>query len=164
MKVSLSAPSTRAFRSPVARSSAFLVLAAIVLLTGGASGSGPEDTAVVVRRLEGELTAAFNKYDAAALDRLWGEDLTFVFPNGALAGKAERLAGLKQIPADIPQSSNESVDVKAFCDVAVAIVVSKWPGTRDGKPFAMLFRATHVWAKRAGEWKLVSAHVSQIKE
>jgi ketosteroid isomerase-like protein len=137
---------------------------AILLLAQGAGSSAPEDSAAVVLRLENELTAAFNKYDAAALDRLWGDDLTFVSPNGSMARKSERLAGLKNIPAEIPQSTNESVEVRGFGDVAVAIVLSKWSGTSDGKPFVALFRATHVWAKRAGEWKLVSAHVSQVKQ
>jgi ketosteroid isomerase-like protein len=138
--------------------------AAILLLAQAAGGSAPEDTAAMVRRLEDELTVAFNKYDSAALGRLWSDDLTFVSPNGSLARKPERLAGLKNIPAEIPQSTNESVDVRGFGDVAVAIVVSKWSGTNGGKPFVARFRATHVWAKRAAEWKLVSAHVSQIKE
>lgn len=137
---------------------------AILLLAQGAGSSAPEDPAGVVLRLENELTAAFNKYDAAALDHLWGDDLTFVSPNGSMARKSERLAGLKNIPAEIPQSTNESVEVRGFGDVAVAIVLSKWSGTSDGKPFVAHFRATHVWAKRAGEWKLVSAHVSQVKQ
>ena len=137
---------------------------AILLLAQGAGSSAPEDPAAVVLRLENELTAAFNKYDAAALDRLWGDDLTFVSPNGSMARKSERLAGLKNIPAEIPQSTNESVEVRGFGDVAVAIVLSKWSGTSDGKPFVAHCRATHVWAKRAGEWKLVAAHVSQVKQ
>jgi hypothetical protein len=133
----LGVPDTCVARSPRARKFGLLFLVAILLLTVSAVGADPEDTALVVRRLEDELTAAFNKYDAVALDRLWAEDLIFVFPNGALAGKAERLAGLKQVPADIPQSTNESVEVKTFGDVAVTIVVSKWPGIRDGKPFSI---------------------------
>jgi len=137
---------------------------AILLLAQGAGTSTPEDTAAVVSRLEDELTVAFNKHDAAALDHLWAEDLTFVSPNGSIARKPERLAGLKDIPAEIPKSTNESVDINSFGNVAVAIVLSKWSGTSDGKPFVAHFRATHVWAKRAGEWKLVSAHVSQVKQ
>ena len=137
--------------------------AGALLLTQSAGPSASGDTAAVVRQLEEDLTVAFNKYDAAALDRLWDDDLAFVFPNGALAGKVERLAGLKDVPAEMPSSANESVDVRSFGDVAVAIVVSKWSGSSGGKPFLMRFRATHVWAKRNGEWKLVAAHVSQIK-
>ena len=73
-------------------------------------------------------------------------------------------AGLKSRPANIPVSTNESVVVKVYGDVATAIVVSKWTGIDKGKRFSTLFRATHVWAKRKGEWKLVATHVSQTKD
>jgi ketosteroid isomerase-like protein len=32
--------------------------------------------------------------------------------------------------------------------------------TPDGKPFDTTFRATDVWRKRDGQWKLISVHVS----
>jgi ketosteroid isomerase-like protein len=138
-----------------------LIALALPLLQAGGSVA-TEDTAKAIRRLEEELTVALNRYDAAALDRLWGDELAFVFPNGALASKAQRLAGLKSPPPSLPKSANESVDVKIYGDVAVAIVVSKWSRPDEAKP-PLRFRATHVWARRAGEWKLVSAHVSQMK-
>jgi len=142
-----------------------LTLIAVALqLVQGASSMAQEDTTKVIGRLEDELTLAFNRYDAAALDRLWSDDLTFVFPNGALGSKAERLAGLKSPPPTIPKSANESLDVRSYGDVAVTIVVSKWSETDPARPFTARFRATHVWARRAGQWKLVSAQVSQIKE
>jgi ketosteroid isomerase-like protein len=155
-----------AVRLSLARIIGILALATAVAFMAPRSVAGPpsDDIAAMVRQLEDELTAAFNKYDAATLDRLWDDDLTFVFPNGAVAGKAERLAGLKEIPAEIPQSTNESVHVKGFGDVSVAIVVSKWPSVRDGKPSILRFRATHVWVKRGEKWRLVSAHVSVVKE
>jgi ketosteroid isomerase-like protein len=142
------------------------VMATVVLLVlHTATSVGQADPAKAIEHLEEELNSAFNQFDAATLDRLWGDDLAFVFPNGTLANKAERLAALKSPPPNVPTSTNESVVVKLYGDgdVAVAIVVSKWNGTNDGKPFSMHFRATHVWAKRAEQWKLVAAHVSQMK-
>ena len=139
------------------------LLALALQLAQAGSGMAPEDTAKAIGRLEDELTLAFNRYDAAALDRLWSDDLTFVFPNGALASKAERLAGLTSPPPTMPKSVNESVDVKSYGDVAVAIVVSKWSSADEARP-PLRFRATHVWARREGQWKLVSAHVSQMRQ
>jgi ketosteroid isomerase-like protein len=143
---------------------AICAAAGVLFLSPQAGNATPKDVTAVIRHLEDELTIAFNRYDAVALDRLWADDLVFVFPNGALAGKAERLKGLKEVPAEIPISANESVDTKSLGDVAVAVVLSKWSGVSGGKPFATHFRATHVWAKRGGAWRLVSAHVSQVKD
>src|ERR1044071_10229104 len=101
-----------------------LVMAAVLLqLLPGTNLVARDDAVKAIKRVEEEFNLAFNKYDASALERLWGDDLTFVFPNGALASKAERLAGLKTPPPSIPSSTNESVDVKMYGDVAVAIVV-----------------------------------------
>ena len=141
------------------------VMAMVVLLVLHiATSVAQTDAAKAIEDLEEELNSAFNRFDAATLDRLWSEDLAFVFPNGTLSNKAERQAGLKSPPASVPTSTNESVTVKLYGDVAVAIVVSKWTGTNAGKPFSMHFRATHVWAKTEGQWKLVAAHVSQMKD
>ncbi|HTG74605.1 MAG TPA: nuclear transport factor 2 family protein [Terriglobia bacterium] len=142
-----------------------LIVAAIPLLLAQGQGTGAQNDAVrVIQRLEDEMNTAFNRYDAATLDRLWSEELTFVTLSGTVANKAQRLAGLKTRPANIPVSTNESVAVNMYGDVAVAIVLSKWSGTTDGKPTSSHYRATHVWAKRAGDWKLVAAHVTQLKD
>lgn len=140
-----------------------LTIAIVLLLSQSSAILSQSDIVKTIQLLEEEMNTAFNRFDAVALNRLWGEDLSFVSPNGTIATKGERLAGLKSPPANIPVSTNESVSVKLYGDVAVAIVVSKWTGTTDGKPTSTLFRATHVWARRANEWKLVAAHVSQLK-
>lgn len=100
------------------------------------ASTAPADLTAPIRQLENELTAAFNKYDTAALDRLWDRDLTFVFPNGVQTGKIERLAAMQKVPADIPQSANESVNVSMLRDAAVAIVVSQWPACATVKRFS----------------------------
>lgn len=134
------------------------------LLALGAGRLAAEDSASAVERLEQDLNTALVKCDAAALDRLWDDEMTFLYPNGRLSTKPERMAGLKRCTPGSPASEIESVKTKAYGDVAVAIVTSKWSGSSEGKPIAARFRATHVWARRAGSWALVSAHVSQIKE
>ena len=114
-----------------------------------------------IERLEDELNTAFNDYDAATMDRIWGDELVFISPNGSVATKAQRLAGLKTRPSSLPVSTNESIAVTVYDDVAVAIVNSTWTGVPNAaKPIR--FRATHVWHQREGAWKLVAAHVTQL--
>jgi ketosteroid isomerase-like protein len=141
-----------------------LIAAALLMLSSACTDTPENNAGEVIKALEEEMNSAFNRYDVAALDRLWDEELTFISPSGAVANKAKRLEGLKSPPATIPVSTNESVDVTPYDDVAVAIVVSKWKGITDGKPYASTFRATHVWKKRSEGWKLVAAHVSQLKD
>jgi ketosteroid isomerase-like protein len=119
------------------------------------------DVVRTIERLEDELNTAFNAYDSATMNRLWGDELVFISPNGSVATKAQRLAGLTTRPASIPVSTNDSITVNVYGDVAVAIVNSTWTGVPNAtKPIR--FRATHVWNQRAGAWKLVAAHVTQL--
>ncbi|HET9218885.1 MAG TPA: nuclear transport factor 2 family protein [Terriglobia bacterium] len=142
----------------------FTVAALALLVSQGLSTTPQNDTVRLIQRLEDEMNTAFNRYDATTLERLWGEELTFITLSGAVASKAERLAGLKTRPANPPVSTNENVAVNVYGDVAVAIVLSRWTGVTDGKPTSSRYRATHVWAKRSGDWKLVAAHVTQLKD
>jgi ketosteroid isomerase-like protein len=123
-----------------------------------------KETAALVERLEDELHKALQQCDAAALGRLWDEQLAFVLPNGAAATRAERLAGLKDCTPGSPAVTKESVAVTPYGDAAVAVAVTKWAGVSEGKPFEARFRATHVWVKRPERWTLASVHVSQLAE
>lgn len=123
-----------------------------------------QDTTALVERLEDELHKALQQCDAAALGRLWDEQFAMVLPTGALATKPERLAGLKDCAPGSPAVTKESVAVKAYGEAAVAVVVSRWSGVSEGKPFEARFRATHVWVKRPERWTLAAVHVSQLAE
>jgi hypothetical protein len=135
----------------------------LLCLMCGSAALAQDSRAAIIQRLEDELNVALGRVDTAALDRLWGEELSFVTQNGALTTKAQRLASLKSSPPATLVSVNESVDSKFYGSVAVAIVVSRWDLTVDGKPVATRFRATHVWVEREGRWQLIAAQVAQMK-
>lgn len=143
---------------------AALALAGALLVMQHAAPLPADEIVKTIGRLEDELNLALVRYDTKALGRLWDDELAFVHPDGALATKAERMAQLEGPAPNTPTSTNESVDVKVYGDVAVALVVSKWTGTMKENPFSARFRATHIWARRGGEWRMIFAHVSQIKE
>lgn len=117
--------------------------------------------------LERQLSEALVKEDTAVLDRLWSNDLVFTFPNGKVSNKAQRLAGQK--PAAQPSQSesrntNDEVKVFLYGSTAVVTVLSTWSGKENNHPYSSQFQATHVWAKQAGRWQLVAAHVSPLKK
>jgi ketosteroid isomerase-like protein len=115
--------------------------------------------------LEARLSAALANYDAAEVGKLFDDDLVFVFPDGKLSRKAERLAA-QQPPADHggPRlvAHNDGVAVE-YEDghMAVVMVRSSW---RFGDAQPQHFLATHVWVRRAHGWRLLSAQVAQLKE
>ena len=115
--------------------------------------------------LEARLSDALAAYDRAEVDRLWDDDLVFVFPNGHLSRKAERLKA--QVPPPDtggPKlvAKNDAVDVEYQDDhTAVVVVRSSW---RFGDAAPSRFVATHVWIRRAQGWRLISAQVAQVPE
>jgi ketosteroid isomerase-like protein len=119
--------------------------------------------------LEHQLSDALVRQDAAVLDRLWSEDLVFTFPSGQVSSKAQRLAGQK--PSAQPSQSdsatsniNDQVKVHLYGNTAVVTVLSTWKGKAGGQDYSSQFQATHVWAKQQKRWRLVAAHVSQVKK
>ena len=148
--------------SSVVRSGQLLLCLAQLLCLPRASAA--EDTTQMITRLETELNEALMACDAKVLGRLWAPDMTFVFPNGSAETQNQRLEGLAQCTPGSQKSMIESLSITGFGETTVALVLSDWSATINGKPFAAKFRATHVWAKRVGKWALVAAHVSQIKQ
>src|SRR5207244_2524971 len=113
-------------------------------------------------RAEVRLAEALNALDVPVLDELWSDRLVFTAPNGHSSTKAQRLKIVQQARQSASgqmTSTNDDVRVVVLGSSAVAYVVSSWHGT-DGAP--QPYRATHVWARENGSWKLVSAHVSKI--
>ena len=113
--------------------------------------------------LEARLSDALAAYDRAEVDRLWDNDLVFVFPNGQLSRKAERLKA--QVPPPDtggPKlvATNDAVEVEyEDAHTAVVVVTSSW---RFGNAPPDRFVATHVWIKRPHGWRLISAQVAQM--
>ncbi|HEX2818229.1 MAG TPA: nuclear transport factor 2 family protein [Phenylobacterium sp.] len=114
--------------------------------------------------LEDHLSEALAAYDAAEVARLWDDAFVFVNPDGRMAKKAQRLAGIRRPDAKAGPpltSHNDSVDVQyEDANVAVVLVRSTWrQGDRQlGQPYL----ATHVWIRRGPDWKLLSAQVAQL--
>jgi ketosteroid isomerase-like protein len=114
--------------------------------------------------LERQLSEALARQDASVLDRLWSETLVFTFPNGQISNKAQRLAAQK--PSTDPNrltNRNEELKVHLYGNSAVVTVRSRWLDKAGAQQYGDPYQATHVWVKQGGRWKLVAAHVSQVK-
>ena len=153
-----------------------IILTALLTVLASASALGQSESNAAPSKksvegqlieLERQLSEALVKEDAAALDRLWSNDLVFTFPDGKVSNKAQRLAGQK--PAAQPAqsesaNSNDAVKVYLYGNTAVVTVLSTWSGKANNQAYSSQFQATHVWAKQQARWQLVAAHVSPVKK
>ena len=141
-----------------------VVMALTLALTaaGAALAQAPADS--VGRRileLDRLRFAADRRADAAALDSLLADDVTYVRSSGAVDGKAEYLRALgatgqyaldSLVPADL--------SVRVFGEAAV--VTGRLIVKLRAQPAPYTIRFTDVWARRRGRWQLVAFQATRL--
>jgi ketosteroid isomerase-like protein len=117
-----------------------------------------------LRTLEADLATALSSVDVDRLSQLWADDFVSTMADGhVITGKARLKALRAKKPDAASQVTNENqkIEIQAHGDWAVVLVTSSWIAA--GKAVGDPYQATHVWAKRNGRWRLIAAHISEIK-
>jgi uncharacterized protein (TIGR02246 family) len=117
-----------------------------------------------LRAAETELAAALSSVDVDQLSRLWADDFVSTMADGRVTSGKKRLEALRAKKPDASSrvtNENQQVDVRVEGDWALVLVTSSW--LESGKRLGSPYQATHVWAKRDGRWRLVAAHISEVK-
>jgi uncharacterized protein (TIGR02246 family) len=117
-----------------------------------------------LRDAEAQLAAALSSVDVEQLSRLWADDFVSTMADGRVTSGKKRLEALRARKSDASSrvtNENQQVDVRVEGDWALVLVTSSW--VESGKPLGAPYQATHVWAKRDGRWRLIAAHISEVK-
>jgi uncharacterized protein (TIGR02246 family) len=115
-----------------------------------------------VSNLLDEYNDALLKQDAAALERIWADDLSFVNLRGQLLTKKERVENIKTGATDLNTADVSEKQVRMYGNTAVATLVVKINGQYSGKEGDGEFRVTTVWAKPKGNWQMVATQMTPI--
>jgi ketosteroid isomerase-like protein len=113
-----------------------------------------------VRKFIGDLGAALAKNDAAALDKMWADDYTFVNPEGEVMTKAQRLDAVKSGAMKFESLTFNDVKVRMYGDTAVVNAKTSAKGTMNGKDNSGTSTATIVLVKGKDGWRVVLGHPS----
>jgi uncharacterized protein (TIGR02246 family) len=117
-----------------------------------------------LRAAEAQLASALSSVDVDQLSRLWADDFVSTMADGRVTTGKKRLEGFRAKKPDASSrvtSENQQVDVRVQGDWALVLVTSFW--VESGKRLGSPYQATHVWAKRNGRWRLIAAHISEVK-
>jgi len=133
-------------------------VALVLALAVSAVARAQEPADSVARRildLDRLRFAADLRADAAALDSLLADDVTYVRSSGAVDGKAEYLralgaAGSYALDSLVPLD----LSVRVFGEAAV--VTGRLIVKLRAQPAPYAIRFTDVWARRRGRWQLVA--------
>lgn len=109
-----------------------------------------------------QYNEALLKKDAATLDKIWADDLSFVNLRGQLLTKKERLENIKTGATELKSAQVAEKNVRVYGNTAVATLVVNIDGQYSGQEGAGSFRITTVWAKPKGTWQMVAVQMTPI--
>jgi ketosteroid isomerase-like protein len=113
-------------------------------------------------QLTDQYIAALKGKDAAALERIWADDLTFITPGGAVLTKPQRLADNQPGATRFDWHEASDRTVRVYGDTAVMTSLTTMKGQYGGQEASGQYRVTNVFAKRGGGWQIVSLQMTPI--
>ncbi|HKG45926.1 MAG TPA: nuclear transport factor 2 family protein [Pyrinomonadaceae bacterium] len=115
-----------------------------------------------VRRMEWEWGEAFERKDAASLDRLMADEYILTDPLGNVRTKGETLAALQTNDVSFESTESDNVKVRINGDTAVVTGRSTFRGRYKGWSMSGQYQYTDVLVKRRGAWQAVGSHITAL--
>lgn len=112
-------------------------------------------------RLSEQYVAALKGGDAAALERIWADDLTFVNSAGAVQTKAQRLADIRSGANKFDTLEPAEQTWRVYGDAAVTTSLSTIKGQYGGQEVSGRFRVTQMYVRRGGAWQIVAIQMTR---
>jgi ketosteroid isomerase-like protein len=100
--------------------------------------------------------------DFTSLESLIGEDLTYHHSNGRADTRESWIAGLRAGEVSFLKIDSTDVNTRTFADTILMTGISNVVVSFNGEEQENSLRFTTTWAKRAGDWKMVSWACSRL--
>lgn len=141
------------------------------LMCSIAVGQTQDKNSAVMGKTEQQVMAlnrawadAITKGDAAALDRLFADDMIVTSGSGEIRTKAGEIKDAAGAPdPDFVWThpfTTEDVRVKIYKDAAVVTGLARWGFKYKGNEVNQQRRYTHLYVKQQGQWRIVAQQVS----
>ena len=118
-----------------------------------------------------QFSHAFVAADATVLASLLTEGYRHTNNNGSVLNKrqwldyiASRQAELASGKLKIDAYLNQDMQISLYGDTAVVTGRNLSKGSRDGRPFELQLRFTHVWVRQKGQWLRAAFHDSIVSQ
>jgi ketosteroid isomerase-like protein len=137
-----------------------VLLVAFTLIQAPVAGAKSDGDQRTLERLEVEWNDAHVRGDAAALDRLFGDDLVVVVPGMRVMAKTDALGMFAAGRMKFDRYETSETKFRVYDDTA--IVTGRLRRTRviAGATVDDDWRFTKVYVRRADRWQVVSFHAS----
>ncbi len=134
------------------------------LASPGASEANEQAVRAQLTKQADAWDRAIVSKDRAAIAGNMAEDFRQIDGDAHVETKASFVDGVMLEALSIDPYVNEEFEIRLYGDVALISGRTRMTGRYEGKPFASHYRYIDVYARRAGEWKVVSVQISRVKE
>lgn len=134
------------------------------LASPGASEANEQAVRAQLTKQADAWDRAIVSKDRAAIASNMAEDFRQIDGDAHVETKASFVDGVMLEALSIDPYVNEEFEIRLYGDVALISGRTRMTGRYEGKPFASHYRYIDVYARRAGEWKVVSVQISRVKE
>ena len=148
-----------------------MVGSAVILAIAGCGSSGKNARVENAASVEQEIRSVLDQYapallnkDAATLDRIWADDLSFINPRGELLSKQDRIDNIKTGSTAFKSISESEKQIRIYGATAVVTLKVVIEGQYSGQEGSGAYRVTTVWARPKGAWQMVAVQMTQIPE
>ncbi len=117
-----------------------------------------------VLRADDNRFEAMRKDDWTALAAALADDLTYVHSTARLESKAEHIANLRAGKPHYRGIAPRDRRARVFGDVGIVNGVSEMHVERDGKEQRFTVRYLAVYAKAAGQWRMIAWQSTRVPD
>ena len=135
----------------------FLVLMAWALGTVGAEA---DEGVAEFHRIEKDRADSLRLADVEAIDLLYADDFVGISRTGQVVRKPELLRAIRERGVNDVTFAMKELEVRRI--EGLAFVLGRLTGTDANGKVVREGRVLHVYAKREGRWKLVSAQATPL--
>jgi ketosteroid isomerase-like protein len=138
------------------------VMVAVCLLVAPLAWSQGGNVEQQIKTLQDQVVQAYLKADTGFMEKYFADGYTAIHGDGRLYTKAQEIENYKSGALKYESIDLRERKIRAYGDMAVDIVLASAKGTYGGKSFNADFRATHIWVKRKGNWKIVAFQTTRV--
>jgi uncharacterized protein (TIGR02246 family) len=143
--------------------------AVLAALLSGACSSGlgtastAEDSAQAVRAAHETRRTATVNGDAAAVQSMMTDDLTFTHPDASVETKAEFVGALRTGRYDYKSITDEEQQVRVYGDSAVVTGVCRIVINASGTDSDVRVRFVELWVRQESAWRMALWHATEVR-
>lgn len=115
-----------------------------------------------IKMLEARVVEALLKRDFRFLEKVLADDYTAIRADGRLGTRAQEMESLQTGNTKFESYDVHELKVRIYGDTAIANLLFSVTGTINGKPSRGDARATRVWVRQEGAWKLVAHQATRV--